>query len=286
MVAGHVALFIYNGSTFDLINTASLGPCRAILIWYVNGSTGSDTLLDGTSATVSGNHGPFATIQHALNVTQQYNMNGFNQTINVANGTYTGGIVAGPNNGAGTIFLVGGSAASCIISNSSGSAASFNGPGNFDISAFGLSATGGILSDGIAVNGNATVSAHAVRFVAATGYHMSCGSSGANLNTSGTIFIGSNSNCFGHVNAGVFGNVDMSSTVFDIQGSVNFSQAFVIAGTLGIVAASGCVFLNASLVSGPRYVVVSNSIINTNGGGADYFPGTVDGMSNSNGIYE
>ena len=33
--------------------------------YYVNGSTGSNTLYDGTSPTVNGIHGPWATISYA-----------------------------------------------------------------------------------------------------------------------------------------------------------------------------------------------------------------------------
>ena len=48
---------------------------------------------DGLSATVTGGHGPMATIQHAYdNICQNYDTGGQNVTIQIANGTYTTGL--------------------------------------------------------------------------------------------------------------------------------------------------------------------------------------------------
>lgn len=59
-------------------------------VWYVNASLGSDSLYDGTSPTVSGIHGPWATIQHAINTIATYASTSM-VTINVADGTNVGG---------------------------------------------------------------------------------------------------------------------------------------------------------------------------------------------------
>ena len=50
--------------------------------YYVDASTGSDSHYDGTSATVNGRHGPWATIAHAANISPS------NKTIKIAAGTY------------------------------------------------------------------------------------------------------------------------------------------------------------------------------------------------------
>ena len=55
-------------------------------------------------------------------------------------------------------------------------------------------------------------------------------------------------------------------------------SSFVNPGRLPIVAATGT-------ISGRRYDVSSNVIINSNNGGTDFFPGTVEGRSRTGGQY-
>ena len=55
-------------------------------------------------------------------------------------------------------------------------------------------------------------------------------------------------------------------------------SSFVNPGRLPIVVATGT-------ISGRRYDVSSNGIINSNGGGTDFFPGTVEGRSRTGGQY-
>src|SRR6185437_14674165 len=58
--------------------------------FYIDQSIGSDTLYDGTSDTISGTHGPWATISNAVAVMATLNLNGNTATIQLANaGTYS-----------------------------------------------------------------------------------------------------------------------------------------------------------------------------------------------------
>jgi hypothetical protein len=77
--------------------------------WYVDASIGSDTLFDGTSATISGPHGPFKTIGKAVSVVYTYGPSVYTATIQIASGTYPEAVtipqVLGPTcifNGAGS----------------------------------------------------------------------------------------------------------------------------------------------------------------------------------------
>ncbi len=118
---------------------------------------------------------------------------------------------------------------------------------------------------------------------------MGCGTSGANLSLSGSFYIEASANAYGHINAGSFGNVSGAFPLgLAILGAVNFAQGFIVAETLGIVAnvVYNAGIANENLVSEPKFIVVSNSIINTNGQSASYYPGTIAGASNTNGIYE
>src|SRR6185437_6587957 len=89
------ALIQYLGSYFQkilLVNTT----------FYVDLTIGSDTLYDGTSDTISGTHGPWATLAHALAVMATLNLNGNTATIQLANpGTYpsVSNGTAAPGNG-------------------------------------------------------------------------------------------------------------------------------------------------------------------------------------------
>ena len=78
--------------------------------FYVDLTIGSDTLYDGTSDTISGTHGPWATLTHALAVMATLNLNGNTATIQLANaGTYSS--ISGPFSapGNGTLFINGNS---------------------------------------------------------------------------------------------------------------------------------------------------------------------------------
>ena len=76
--------------------------------WYVNGATGDDVNNDGTTAAfVTGTkHGPFKTLQRAANEVVKYNMNGYNQTVHVADGNYAA-VSFGQTNGAGVVLIEG-----------------------------------------------------------------------------------------------------------------------------------------------------------------------------------
>src|SRR6185437_11236136 len=79
-VAGEMLWLLYDGTQFQL--THHLGPTYLTQnqTFYINPSTGSDS-FDGLSATVTGGHGPWATLNHASVVLNTFNLNGFNITV-------------------------------------------------------------------------------------------------------------------------------------------------------------------------------------------------------------
>ena len=115
MPAQYKSLLTYNAlhANFELYGTGfTIGGFMPILIanttLYVDGTIGSDTLYDGTTATVSAPHGPFKTITRAINETFKYGPSVYTMTINVAAGTYNEAVntprIGGPAinlNGAG-----------------------------------------------------------------------------------------------------------------------------------------------------------------------------------------
>jgi hypothetical protein len=71
---------------------------------YVDTQIGSDTLYDGTSATIVGSHGPFKTIMKAINVTFSYGASVYTMTIHVAAGTYPEAVSNPPIPGPGVVI--------------------------------------------------------------------------------------------------------------------------------------------------------------------------------------
>jgi len=110
--SGEILLIVYDGTQYQIVGTSAgmfyKRPTSNYTI-YVNVATGSDTLYDGTSATVgTGTSGPFATIGKGVLTAFNYAPSQFTITIQVASGTYAENVTtpayAGPNlviNGAG-----------------------------------------------------------------------------------------------------------------------------------------------------------------------------------------
>jgi hypothetical protein len=95
LLGGYMALLTYNQvhQNWELYGTNyAQAPGQPILkansVLYVNSTTGSDTLYDGTTDVVAAPHGPFKTIMRAINETFKYGPSVYTMTINVSAGTY------------------------------------------------------------------------------------------------------------------------------------------------------------------------------------------------------
>ena len=95
MPQGYKSLLTYNAlhANFELYGisfgaTGFLPILTANTTLYVNGATGDDLLYDGTTAAVSGPHGPFKTIMRAMQETFKYGPSLYTMTINLAAGSY------------------------------------------------------------------------------------------------------------------------------------------------------------------------------------------------------
>jgi hypothetical protein len=77
--------------------------------------------------------------------------------------------------------------------------------------------------------------------------------------------------------------IDIDNKVVTISGSPHFSAAFAVAENLALISSYGNTFPGTP-VTGTRYIVQSNSVIQVSGG-PDHFPGDSDGSAGSGGIY-
>jgi hypothetical protein len=265
--------------------------------WYVNGATGDDVNYDGTMPNVvSATVGPFKTIQRAANEILKYNMNNYNQTINVADGTYAAMTTFAALNGTGTCFVKGNQATpqNVNIAPTAANACGFlQADGNYNYSGFRFTTGAGCL-DGFASNGGrATVSN--LRFGPCARYHMSAGVAGAalKLGTGGNGFvIEAGATASAHLSASLNALLGISGFTGDIAnhpslnilGPVNLAN-FAYADTLGVLQMHYQSIVGAGNVTGAKYSANTNAVMSSLGGGPSHFPGSTAGTTATGGQY-
>jgi hypothetical protein len=290
--AGSILVLLWDGSRFQYVSSSKQPGApiylQSSLTIYVNSSTGSDTLYDGSSPTVSGSHGPFATIQRAANQVPSYNLNGNTINISVANGAYSG-VILPQVNGSGTVIITGNtvSPTSCTVTGTNQSAflCPSGNSGAFTIQGFAVSASGSKIGDpisGITCSGNGlSVIIGTMSFGACVGSH---------IYISNGAVVTNGASCTWIITAS--GNGSFLSTLTPgsqflvnpaggpsivVANAVSFSNGFVTAVTGSLISLIYTSLTNPGNVTGAKYSAASNAIINTNGAGANYFPGTLQG---------
>jgi hypothetical protein len=226
--------------------------------------------------------GAFLTLQKAVNTALNgIDLGGYDVVIQVGNGTYTAGVSVGaPWVGAGKVTLQGDTAS----------------PGNVVISTAGHC---------IALSDHAVLHLQGFKLTSSTANTVNL-VSGAILYLDGKMEFGAASAAF-HLNVSrnslVAVNADYSITggsaahwqlgsgsslicigrTITLSGTPNFSGAFASGAALGVVSCPSCTFSGAA--TGMRYSVQLNSVIYTNGGGANFLPGSVAGTTATGGQY-
>ncbi len=297
--AGGVALLIQDDSlNFRLINPVLPEPIylTASTTFYVNASTGSDTLYDGTAATVSGTHGPFATIQKGVAQVPLYNLNGNYLTISVANGEYSGPVVCPPVNGSGAVVITGNTSTpnDCWVYTTGTdllSAFNLNNVGGlYAITGFRLyTANGTNVGDpgaGVwAIGGGTTVQLSNMQYGPCFGGHVQAIDSATVTLNGGTDTIEASAAAPRHLFSadGATINVPFTKPTLVIQGSVAIT-AFIdcLDANVSVLYSS---ITGASNVTGSKFTASLNGIINTSGSGTSYFPGSTAGNEASGGQY-
>jgi hypothetical protein len=292
---GFMSLLVYNGphGNFELYG-ASYAPQTGQPILgansnlYVNGTTGDDSLYDGTAPTnATPPHGPFKTIQRAINETYKYGPSVYTMTINIAAGTYPEALhtvgVIGPTiifNGAGITqtFVTGANNAhtfnvstanTWMVQNLCVSTGTGTGPPCCFTSSSGAS---------IYTNNCASGFCMYSIWEAYTGY----------VYPSNHTF-NAGSSCT-YVVAGFFNGFVgfQQDIVWTFLGTMTVNGAFAAVssgGTMSVPVPHTPVFVNPSFVNGIRFTSVVNGVINTQGLGINFFPGTQPGGTNTGGQY-
>jgi hypothetical protein len=291
---GQMVALAFDGTSFQLAwagsgSKAAQGVLQANYDFYVNGTTGSDTLYDGTQPTVgSAGHGPFQTIQAGINAASKLNANGYTITVHVADGTYSNFVTVN-NVTNGGLVLKGNSTtpANCLITTpASGNAA----PACIGARGVGVA----ILIDGFKVTNQwpygycmtsqqgANINFQNMDFGYCQGSHMLCDI--GSMSAYGNYTISGNANS--HITA-QYSNFVLTpsgyNTVTIIGGAgVNY---FAYVTGVGFIRCNTRTNFVGALSAGSKFVVAGNGVIDTGGAGVNFFPAPGAGSTASGGEY-
>ena len=293
LLANDVVILIYNGGSFILVAgspTALRIRLTAPMNLYV-ATNGSDS-NPGTSAA------PFLTIQKAINtIWTDYDLNGFNVTINVANGTYTTptfisgqqvGLIAGSTQGAvgGLVSIVGNTASpdNVLIAVSNNSCFFVANGAKVTVSGLKVQTSGGSNAPGffpgwgfIIVQGASVNIANCSFGSCSPGGHIWCSTAGI-LGLSGAINVEANG-AIAHIQCDTQALIDIQYATWNVSPSVGFGTAFAVAQNCATIAAVGSSSTGSNF-SGQRWQAITNSVIS----GIAQFPnGTVAGAAATGG---
>jgi hypothetical protein len=240
---------------------------------------------DSNNGLANTSGGAFLTTLKAITVAMaMLDLNGFNVTVHVADGTYTSGVLAsGPPVGSGIVTVVGNQAtpANCIISTTSKSAIRATLGARLFVYGFKVQTT--TSGNGVHADLGATINCNEMEYGACAQSHIEAGTMSyvqlsANYKISGSAvshFHGS----------GEAANITCAAITLQFIADVTFSAYF--AGTnRGSLEASGLVIdTNGHTVTGKRFVCHYNGTIVCDTQARNYFPGTIEGTEDNGGVY-
>ncbi len=266
-----------------LVWSRKLNTLTANYDLYVNTATGNDSNNGLTPGTAK------KTIQAAVTTAWTFPPSQYTITIHVADGTYTESVLTPSIPGPATVIT--GNVASpsnVVVNTSAGNSFTVTGPNTLTVKD--LRATNSAVNSALfcATNGANMVTSNTVSgSVTSSGWVFLA-------NGSGTVTVGShNFNASaGHAFAAYrVGNLVLAGgVVFTVSANITMTgSAFALAnsgGSIEVPATGTPTFnLGAFTVTGTRYFATLNGVINTQGQGATYFPGTVAGSTSQGGQY-
>lgn len=286
-INGLTTFILWPGQTITLYNSNNVWKYEDPGRWRLSG--GVTVNVDGTNGLSTndglstGAGGAFDTFAHARDaILNGFDLNGQNVTIQMANGTYTTSCrVTRPFVGSGVVTLQGDTTTptNVIISTTSIDAIYVSTGGQLSVQGLQLKTTTsgyGIDADQggqIAVTGK-------MDFGACADGHMVASAAGQ-IRIVGVSYTISGAAPI-HTNASG-GNFIISGGTTTISGTPAFSNAFAYGQNLGYIQSNGVTFSGSA--TGVRYSANTNSVIQTFGSGATYFPGGTSGTTGTGGQY-
>jgi len=240
-----------------------------------NGSDANDGL-----ANTSG--GAFLTIQKAVTTVYGLDLNGFNVTIQVADGTYTAGAAfSGAFVGKGNVTIIGNTTTPANVAVNVTSANAFQAVNNAIVTVKGFKVTTTTAGSVFYASYGGIIFFDKMDFGASAGAHITASDFGevaATLSSSYTISGGAPI----HAHAYFSAVITLAYNTITVSGTPAFSSYF--AGTaFGYISFEGTTFSGSA--TGTRYLAHKNGVIDTNGGGASFLPGNASGSTATGGQY-
>lgn len=271
-------------------STAFRKRLTANLDLYVNASTGSDSnngLASGTA---------FATIQKAVDVAAELDLVTYSVTINIAAGSYAA-VQLKSTHGSGSVTLLGDETTPSNVIISSTTAHAIGDPdgtkpfvGWYIVRGVQITSSGGSRHGIFATNGGALIQFKKVDFAATSGHHWAANKGGIIACLGDYSISGSPTSC--HCVAAYSGIAYWQGTGVGAAITVTISNSitvspFVLQTVNSTIRADNITFSlgGGVTVTGKRYDSIGNGTINTSGGGASYFPGSIAGTTTADGEY-
>lgn len=242
--------------------------------------------LDTNDGTEDNTDHAWLTIQHALDVIGTFDLNSHAVKIHIADGTYTitSQLLIPSNVGGGVIWLTGnpGTPSNVVIQGNTGWCVFQNISPGVRVFLEGLKFTG---------TGGTWVGLQCSNLSYTRFWWCEFGT-GLYINiyiADGAQVVGYwdytiSASCYCHVYSAKFGTFSMNGGMtVTLTGAPAWTVGFVFMDELSDFSGSGVIFSGAA--TGPRYMVALNSVINTGGGGAAYFPGNAAGTATTGGQY-
>lgn len=246
--------------------------------YYVR-TDGSDS--NNGLANTSG--GAFLTIQKAIDTACALDLSIYNVTINVADGTYAGGVVLKPYLGTGPIAIIGNTTtpANCLLQGTGARISAGSTFATYQMRGF---ETQTITSgNSVALSGAGILELNNWRFGPCAGSHMRIDNGARLSGKSGSFEVAANATYFAI--GGYLANIDLNSATINFAANVTFT-ATAYAQYMAVVNFQQATFnLGAFTVTGQRYNASGNSLISSGGAGASFIPGSTAGAVASGGTY-
>lgn len=234
---------------------------------------------DGNNGLGDNSVGAFLTIQHAIDICHTLDLNGFTVTIQVRTGTYAPVAVSSPFVG-GLVYLQGDTVtpSNTLISGSADCIAVSN-QSTLYVAGFKLMSSA---NSGLIASAQGIINIFWIMEYGPCGFvHLYSVTEGL-INDVGPDYKISGG-ASSHYDAEDAGVIKFAVQNITLTGYFNFPAGFANSGRGGLIDAFGQTYIGSG--TGPRYVVAGNSVIFTNGGGANYFPGNSAGTASTGGQY-
>ncbi|PYE87389.1 phage tail protein [Phyllobacterium leguminum] len=282
IVAGGIYDFIYDGAKFRVLSALSTPQLRRPITLHVNAAIGNDA-NDGSANDAA--HA-IASIQGAVDQAFAYGPGPYTVTIRVAAATY--GRVRIPERVGPTLSIIGDVATpGNVVINGGAGADTFSVYGSNVVSVSGVRAQmiqSGTERSGFISYGQSTLNVDRCETGAIDGASLQAYGGGV-INVSNHRFTSSSRFMY---RANVGGRISIAGTQ-TLVGVVPLGSAAAQADNGGVIVASPSnpvTFVNReNLAAGARYRVIMNGLIDTVGGGPNFFPGVGDGATSTGGQY-